>query len=403
MTGAGDRLCRDCGAFGADAPAGRCGNCGSPRIVAHAELASLEVAHVDCDAFYAAVEKRDRPELRDRPVIVGGGRRGVVSTACYMARLYGVGSAMPMFKALAACPDAAVLPPDMSKYRAVGAEVRALMRSAGAQVQPVSIDEAYLDFSAVGAAAERLAEFSRRVENDLGITVSIGLSHNKLLAKLASDIDKPRGFSVIGRAEAREFLAPLPVRKLWGVGPSLARRLQRDGVSIVAQLQGRSADELARRYGSVGRQLAAYAVGEDDRRVEPGGEMKSVSCETTFDSDTGDAAVLETVLAGLCERVARRLARGGLAGQCVVLKLKTGDFRLRTRSATLSTATRRAGVIAAAGRRLLQREADGTRYRLLGVGVQKLSPAGNADPADMLEGAPDAAVSTPEAGRTRPP
>ena len=403
MTGAGDRLCRDCGAFGADAPAGRCGNCGSPRIVAHAELASLEVAHVDCDAFYAAVEKRDRPELRDRPVIVGGGRRGVVSTACYMARLYGVGSAMPMFKALAACPDAAVLPPDMSKYRAVGAEVRALMRSAGAQVQPVSIDEAYLDFAAAGGAAERLAEFSRRVESDLGITVSIGLSHNKLLAKLASDIDKPRGFSVIGRAEAREFLAPLPVRKLWGVGPSLARRLQRDGVSVVGQLQGRSADELARRYGSVGRQLAAYAVGEDDRRVEPRGETKSVSCETTFDSDTGDAAVLETVLAGLCERVARRLAHGGLAGQCVVLKLKTGDFRLRTRSATLSTATRRAGVIAAAGRRLLRREADGTRYRLLGVGVQKLSPAGDADPADMLEGAPDAAFSTPEAGRTQPP
>ena len=403
MTGARDRLCRDCGAFGADAPAGRCGNCGSPRVVAHAELASLEVAHVDCDAFYAAVEKRDRPELRDKPVIVGGGRRGVVSTACYVARLYGVGSAMPMFRALAACPDAIVLPPDMSKYRAVGAEVRALMRSAGAQVQPVSIDEAYLDFAAAGGAAERLDEFSRRVENELGITVSIGLSYNKLLAKLASDIDKPRGFSVIGRAGAREFLAPLPVRKLWGVGPSLARRLQRDGIGVVAQLQGRSADELARRYGSVGRQLAAYAAGEDDRRVEPRGETKSVSCETTFDSDTGDAAVLETVLSGLCGRVARRLARGGLAGQCVVLKLKTGDFRLRTRSATLSAATRRAEVIAAAGRRLLRREADGTRYRLLGVGVQKLSPAGEAEPVDMLDGTPDAAFSTPEAGRTRSP
>lgn len=403
MTGARDRLCRDCGAFGADAPAGRCGNCGSPRVVAHAELASLEVAHVDCDAFYAAVEKRDRPELRDKPVIVGGGRRGVVSTACYVARLYGVGSAMPMFRALAACPDAIVLPPDMSKYRAVGAEVRALMRSVGAQVQPVSIDEAYLDFAATGGAAERLDEFSRRVENDLGITVSIGLSYNKLLAKLASDIDKPRGFSVIGRAGACEFLAPLPVRKLWGVGPSLARRLQRDGIGVVAQLQGRSADELTRRYGSIGRQLAAYAAGEDDRRVEPRGETKSVSCETTFDSDTGDAAVLETVLAGLCGRVARRLARGGLAGQCVVIKLKTGDFRLRTRSATLSAATRRAEVIAAAGRRLLRREADGTRYRLLGVGVQKLSPAGEAEPADMLDGTPDAAFSTPEAGRTRSP
>ena len=366
-------------------------------MVAHAELATLEVAHVDCDAFYAAVEKRDRPELRDKPVIVGGGRRGVVSTACYVARLYGVGSAMPMFKALAACPDAIVLPPDMAKYRVVGGEVRALMRDAGARVQPVSIDEAYLDFSATGGAAERLGEFARRVESALGITVSIGLSHNKLLAKLASDLDKPRGFSVIGRAETQRFLAPLPVRQLWGVGPSLARRLQRDGVNTVGQLQGRSADELARRYGSIGRQLAAYAVGEDDRRVESRGETKSVSCETTFESDTGDIAALEAVLAGLCERVALRLVRGGLAGQCVVLKLKTGDFRLRTRSATLATATQSAETIAAAGGRLLRREADGTPYRLLGIGVQKLHSAGDAAPVDMLE------VSTPRAGRTRSP
>ena len=246
-------LCRDCGARGGGRE--RCSVCGSPRTIAHRELQSLSIAHIDCDAFYAAVEKRDRPELLDRPVIVGGGRRGVVSTACYIARLYGVRSAMPMFKALAACPDAVVLAPDMARYRAVGAEVRALMQKTCDRVQPVSIDEAYLDFSdadARGTAAERLVALARDVERSLGISVSIGLSHNKLLAKLASDLDKPRGFSVVGRAETREFLAPLPVRKLQGVGPALARRLGRDGINTVEQLQRLPAADLERRYGRVG-------------------------------------------------------------------------------------------------------------------------------------------------------
>ncbi len=383
-------LCRDCGAH--CATAGRCPECGGPRVVAHDELRSLAIAHIDCDAFYAAVEKRDDPALLDKPVIIGGGRRGVVSTACYIARLYGVRSAMPMFKALAACPDAVVLPPDMARYREVGAQVRGLMREACDRVQPVSIDEAYLDFTEAGvgeSAAERLAAFARLVERSLGITVSVGLSYNKLLAKLASDLDKPRGFSVVGRAGARAFLAPLAVRKLWGVGPALARRLQGDGINTVGQLQERNADELASRYGSIGRQLARHARGEDDRRVEAGGEARSISAETTFDADIAERAALETVLERLCTRVAERLERRGLAGQTVVLKLKSHDFRLRTRSATLASATRRAEVIAAAGRRLLRREADGTRYRLLGIGVAKLGGAGDADPPDMLETAPE--------------
>ncbi len=381
-------LCRDCGARGGDRE--RCSVCGSPRTIAHRELHSLSIAHIDCDAFYAAVEKRDRPELLDRPVIVGGGRRGVVSTACYIARLYGVRSAMPMFKALAACPDAVVLAPDMARYRAVGAEVRALMQKTCDRVQPVSIDEAYLDFAnadARGTAAERLVALARDVERSLGISVSIGLSHNKLLAKLASDLDKPRGFSIVGRAETREFLAPLPVRKLQGVGPALARRLGRDGINTVEQLQRLPAADLERRYGRMGGQLARYAAGVDDRKVEARGDAKSVSAETTFEADTAHAATLETVLERLAARVAERLERHGLAGRTVVLKLKSHDFRLRTRSATLASPTRRAEVIVAAGRRLLRREADGTRYRLLGIGVEKLSVFGDADPPDMLESA----------------
>ena len=369
----------------------RCAECGGPRTLAHGELDSLAVAHVDCDAFYAAVEKRDRPELVDKPVIVGGGRRGVVSTACYIARLSGVGSAMPMFKALAACPDAVVIPPDMAKYRAAGAEIRAAMAELCDRVQPVSIDEAYLDLSAAAtagaSAAELLAGFARRVERELGVTVSIGLSHNKLLAKLASDLDKPRGFSVIGRAETRAFLAPLPARRIPGVGPALAARLRRDGIETVGQAAARAPEDMARRYGSAGRQLALRARGEDDRKVEARGEAKSISAETTFDADTADPEALEAALEPLCARVAERLLRRGLAGRTVTLKLKTHDFRARTRSATLAAATARREVVAAAARRLLRREADGTRYRLLGVGASNLGAAGGADPPDMLDAA----------------
>ena len=376
-----DGLCRDCGARAA---ARRCPVCASPRTVSHPELRSLSIAHIDCDAFYAAVEKRDNPELADKPVIVGGGRRGVVSTACYIARLYGVGSAMPMFKALAACPDAVVLRPDMERYRRVGADVRALMRETCDRVQPVSIDEAYMDFEGA-PAADRLAAFARRIEREIGVTVSAGLSHNKLLAKLASDLDKPRGFSVVGRAETLAFLAPLPVRKIPGVGPAFARCLRRDGIELAGQARARGEADMARRYGSAGLRLARHARGEDPRPVAPPGETKSISCETTLDADTADPAALETVLDALCARVADRLRRRGLAGKTVVLKLKSHDFRLRTRSATLARATGRAEAIAAAGRRLLRREMDGARYRLVGIGVEKLAGGGAADPPDMIE------------------
>lgn len=383
-------LCRDCGETFEQNTAKRCPACQSPRLISHSELLQLDIAHLDCDAFYAAVEKRDNPELVDRPLIIGGGRRGVVSTACYIARLYGVGSAMPMFKALEACPDAVVMRPSMQKYQAVGREVRDMMRTVAPRIQPVSIDEAYLDLSepnegSSGSPAQRLVSLAQRIENEIGITVSIGLSYNKSLAKLASDFDKPRGFTLVGRAEAQEFLAPLSVRKIWGVGPAFAGRLQRDGINRIGQLQDRSVDDLTRRYGNMGRQLARFARGQDDRKVEPRGESKSVSAETTLESNRSELAELEPVLARLSDRVADRLERHALAGQTVILKLKTADFSLKTRSMTLSSPTQRSAVINRAGKTLLTREVDGTRYRLIGIGVSKLADAAVADQPDMLE------------------
>jgi DNA polymerase-4 len=380
-------LCRDCGERGQEGGEQRCPACASPRLVRHEELFSLTIAHLDCDAFYAAVEKRDDPSLTDKPVIIGGGKRGVVSTACYVARLYGIHSAMPMFQALRRCPDAVVLRPDMRKYKGVSREIRALMTEATSRLQPISIDEAFLDMSEAEApAAARLDELANHIEQEVGITVSIGLSHNKFLAKLASDLDKPRGFSVLGRHDARAFLAPLPVRRIWGVGPALARRLQRDGINRISQLQDRDEAELVQRYGSIGHRLARFAVGEDSRPVEPRGEAKSISAETTFESNIAALDELAPVLERLSNRVAERLERAERAGKTVVLKLKTADFRLRTRSATLAAPTRRAEVIAETGRTLLAREIDGTRFRLLGIGVANLADAGDADPPDMLEG-----------------
>jgi len=379
-------LCRDCIALEwFEAAPERCPACGSPRLVAHAELADLAIAHIDCDAFYATVEKRDRPEIAEQPVIVGGGTRGVVLACCYVARMYGVRSAMPMFKALAACPDATVIRPDMAKYREVGRAVRTEMKRLTPLVKPLSIDEAFLDLSGTaglhGAApAQLLAGLARRVEDQFGITASIGLSHNKFLAKLASDLDKPRGFAVIGRAEAREFLADKPVGWLWGVGGAMQRRLAADGITRIGQLCARDERDLAARYGRIGRRLAQLARGEDHRAVDPAGETKSISAETTFAQDQTDATALAHILWPLCEKVAARLKEARLAAGTVTLKLKTGDFRLRTRSHALPDPTQLADILFQAADRLLRGEADGmTRFRLIGVGADRLVDAAEAD------------------------
>jgi DNA polymerase-4 len=382
-------LCRDCLAD-AVAQSARCRICGSPRIVRHDELAKLSIAHVDCDAFYATIEKRDDPALAAEPVIVGGGRRGVVAAACYVARTFGVRSAMPMFAALRLCPHARVVRPDMDKYVRVGREVRQMMLVLTPLVEPLSIDEAFLDLSGTERLhglppAKVLARFAADVEKKLSITVSIGLSCNKFLAKIASDLDKPRGFAVLGASEAPTFLAPKPVSFIFGVGKVSAARLARDGFARIADLQQASEVEMMRRYGAEGRRLARLARGIDQRQVSADRETKSVSAETTFDRDISAFPALERILWSQTEEVSARLKEKALAGATVTLKLKTADFRIRTRAHSFGSPTQLAGKIFGAARSLLERETDGTKFRLLGVGLSALTTADHADPADFVD------------------
>lgn len=383
-------FCRDCLAP-TEAGRKRCAACGSVRIAAHPEIFALSIAHLDCDAFYAAIEKRDDPSLKDLPVIVGGGVRGVVSTACYVARTYGVKSAMPMFKAKAACPDAVVIKPNMEKYAKVGREVRKLMLDLTPLVEPLSIDEAFMDLSGTqrihGAPpAVTLARLQARVENELGVTASIGLSHNKFLAKMASDLDKPRGFSIIGKAETKEFLARQKVTMIWGVGAAMAKKLEQDGVRTIAQLQKMDASALGKRYGEMGLRLARLSHGDDKRSVKPERETKSVSSETTFNEDRSDVKWLEDVLWELCEKVSARMKASGFEGRTITLKLKTHDFKTITRRTTLDKPANLARSAFAAAKPMLHDAAGGKAYRLIGVGFSGLSLAGEHEAAPDLFG-----------------
>lgn len=379
--------CRDCG--GAAGAGDRCPLCRSPRLIRHDEIDRLDIAHLDCDAFFASVEKRDRPELADRPVIVGGGRRGVVATACYIARIHGIHSAMPMFKALKLCPDAVVIKPDMAKYVIESRRLRRLMQALTPLVEPISIDEAFLDLSGTerlhGAPpAVSAIHLARRIEAQIGITVSVGLSHNKFLAKLASDLDKPRGYSVIGKAETLRFLAPRNVTDIWGVGAVTGRQLAAAGLKTMGDIQAADPKWLSARFGKLGERIARLASGRDSRRVTPKRPAKSISAETTFDHDIADLRTLELRLWRLCEQVAGRAKAGGHFGATAVLKLKTADFRTRTRNRRLASPSQLAGDLFAAVKPLLAREVDGTAYRLLGVGFTDLVPpaaeaAGSAD------------------------
>jgi DNA polymerase-4 len=383
-------LCRDCSATGAGPPPARCKACGSPRILAHDELFSLSVAHIDCDAFYASIEKRDDPSLADKPLIVGGATRGVVATCCYIARQSGVRSAMPMFTAKRLCPDAVVIKPNMQKYVGVSRQVRALMDELTPLVEPLSIDEAFLDLSGAEAMhkappAVVLARFAKRVETALGITVSIGLSHNKFLAKIASDFDKPRGFFIIGAAETMDFLAPQPISLIYGVGKVFTKTLRKDGFTTIRQLQNRDPHDLIRRYGEMGARLARLSRGEDARAVSTRGVMKSVSSETTFNEDLSSFEALSTELLALTERLSERLKEKHLVGDTVQLKLKSSGFRLRTRARALMIPTQLANVLYETGLQLLAREIDGTAFRLIGIGVTGIDVADGADPADLLE------------------
>lgn len=382
-------LCRDCYAV-ADTRPSRCPGCGSFRLISHRSLLSLTIAHIDCDAFYASVEKRDRPDLQSRPVIVGGGTRGVVTAACYIARMDGVKSAMPMFKALKACPDAVVIKPNFEKYTAASRQIRALMFELTPQVQPLSIDEAVLDLAGTqvlhgSAPAVTLARFAAAVENQVGVTVSIGLAANRLMAKIAAGRGKPRGFTVIDAEEAAALLAPEPVRLLPGVGASLARKLEAIGITRLGQLQALPDHVAARKFGDDGPSLVRRARGEDARSVDPSRETKSISAETTFDRDLSVLAELERPLWRLCEKLAHRLKRQGLAAGGVVLKLKTVRFASRTRSARLSSPTVLPDRLFELARVLLAKEATGTEFRLIGIGANPLVPGGTADQGDLAD------------------
>jgi DNA polymerase-4 len=382
-------FCRDCLAD-LDQSARRCGECGSPRLVRHPALPRLAIAHVDCDAFYATVEKRDNPEIADKPVIIGGGKRGVVSAACYIARTFGVRSAMPMFKALALCPSATVIRPDMAKYVRVGREVRHAMHALTPLVEPLSIDEAFLDLSGTERVhgmipAKVLARFAREVERNIGITVSVGVSCNKFLAKIASDLDKPRGFAALDQAEAKTMLADKPVGFIFGVGPATQERLASRGFRTIADLQRADEIELMRQFPTEGRRLWRLARGLDDRRVVADRGAKTISSETTFETDISDFATLEKLLWRLSDKVSARLKNGELAGSTITLKLKTADFRQRTRSQSIHAPTQLAAKIFAVAREMLAREIDGTTFRLMGAGVSALEPGSQADDTDMLD------------------
>ncbi len=386
-------LCRDCLTKFEAGPGlhPRCPSCRSPRVLVHPELFELSIAHMDCDAFYASVEKRDDPALADRPVIIGGGRRGVVSTACYVARIRGVHSAMPMFKALKLCPDAVVIRPRMDHYVAVSRRIRALMEELTPLVEPLSLDEAFLDLSGTerlhGAPpAVLMARLAARIAAEIGVTVSVGLSHNKFLAKIASDLDKPRGFSVVGRAETPAFLATRPVASIWGVGASFRQTLDRDGIRSIADLLPIDRKELGRRYGAMGDRLWHLARGLDSRRVDPRGAVKSISNETTFNEDTADAGLLDGHLWRLSEKVSDRAKARDLAGLTVTVKLKRADFRLLTRSVTLDEPTQMASKLYAAAASLLEKALKEAPFRLIGVGLSHLGPARDADlSADLLD------------------
>lgn len=384
-------ICRDCARVFLHAQETDCPTCGGARFFSHPELQQLEIAHIDCDSFYASVEKRDNPEIRGKPVIVGGGRRGVVAACCYIARIYGIRSAMPMFKALEACPDAVVIRPNMEKYKVAGYAVRKLMQNVTPLVEPISIDEAFLDLSGTqklhhGTPAETLVKLANRIEAEIGINVSIGLSYNKFLAKLASNLDKPRGFAAIGKADAMDFLEEKPVGILWGVGRALQKKLERDGINKVGQLRKFEKIELVARYGSIGHRLKRFSDARDVRPVDPESVTKSISAETTFSDDVADIEAMRLTLWQLSEKVARRLGRADLACDGVQLKMKSADFKLITRSRKLPGPTKLADEIYKAADALLSAEADGKKmYRLLGVGAERLMPGADADRPDLAD------------------
>ena len=376
------RLCRDC--LSTADHIERCLECGSPRILRHQELFDLSIAHMDCDAFYASVEKRENPSLADKPLIIGGGRRGVVSTACYIARIRGVKSAMPMFQALKLCPDAVIVKPRMALYAEVSKKIRKMMDDLTPSVEPLSLDEAFIDLSGTqklhGAPpAVMLVKLINRMQRELGLTGSIGLSHNKFLAKIASDLDKPRGFSVIGVQDTEKFLKDKPVRLIWGVGKAMQQSLEGSGIRTFSDLLRWKRKDLNAKFGQMGDRLWHLARGQDARPVDSRAAMKSISNETTFFEDTSDLDLLHGHLWRMCEKVSSRAKAKGIAGRVLTLKLKTNAHKLITKRVTLRDATQLADTLYHSLSALLDQLEKGQSYRLLGAGLSDLCPEKEAE------------------------
>jgi len=383
-------ICRDCLTSFETAPS-RCSNCGRPRILEHPELFSLSIAHMDCDAFYASVEKRDNPKLADKPVIIGGGRRGVVSTACYVARVRGVKSAMPMYQALKLCPDAVVVRPRMDEYVKASKAIRAIMQDLTPDIEPLSLDEAFMDMTGTtklhGAPpAVMLAKLINRMRDELGLTGSIGLSHNKFLAKVASDLEKPRGYSVIGVAETAEFLKDKPISLIWGVGSVSQDALSKAGIRFFKDLLRWDRRDLSVRFGSLGDRLWHLARGQDRRRVTANAAVKSISNETTFSEDTSNTDILDGHIWRLAEKVSDRAKARGLAGGVVTLKLKRADHSLLSRRLSLREPTQIADRIYRTARNLFDQSSRSGSYRLIGVGISGLVSDSDSDlTTDLLD------------------
>ena len=346
---------------------------------------------MDCDAFYASVEKRDHPDLADKPVIIGGGRRGVVSTACYVARIRGVRSAMPMFQALKLCPDAVIIKPRMAVYAEVSRAIRQMMEDLTPAIEPLSLDEAFLDLRGTeklhGAPpAVMLARLVYRMRQELGLTGSIGLSHNKFLAKVASDLNKPRGFSVIGKEDTAAFLQDKPVRMIWGVGSATQAALAQAGIRSFTDLLRWQRVDLTQKFGSMGERLWHLARGQDHRRISRNTPVKSISNETTFFEDTADPDLLDGHLWRMCEKVSDRAKAKELAGRVVTLKLKTADHKIITKRQILEDATQLADRVYRVARALLSQIPAGQAYRLIGAGLSDLCAASQAERSgDLLD------------------
>lgn len=396
-------FCRDCSQkLKYTEPNTNCIYCGSPRTLSHDELHILNIAHIDCDAFYASIEKRDNPALNSKPLIIGGGHRGVVSTCCYIARTYGVKSAMPMFKAIKLCPNAIVIKPNMKKYSSASKEMRAIFDELTPSVEPISIDEAFLDLSGTKklhgmSPALTLNKVAQKIENEIGITVSIGLSYNKFLAKLASDLNKPNGFSIIGKKEAKNFLSKQPISKIWGVGKVLNAKMNRAGITQIGQLQQMKLKKLISEYGIMGEKLYYFSRGDDSRTIKREQKVKSISNETTLEKDSGEYEYLKKLLWSLCEKVSMRLKEKHLSAKTIGLKLKTSNFRTVTRSVSIDSSTQMAEIIFEHSKTLLSKECNGLEYRLIGVATSNFYDGRYSDLPDLLDPSKETKVKTEKA------